>query len=503
MSSIRVTYSGLIAFVVGLISVFSGLVFTLTVTRQLSPEEFGTWSIIGSMIIYFLVIERIISYWTLRQIARNEEVGKTAIITSSSFSLGAIPVYLFLVYIVSGNSNADVNAMILGAILLPVQFIGQTFNVINLAHKPHVTSYALLCFESFKIPAGLLLVYFLDLGLEGAIMAVFIAYIARIAIQVYFARPKLRAKFNFGVLRRWLKFSWLSFYTHLPKSIWGVDIVIYSIITGSVIGLAYYGASMVIAGTLLHAGLISQALYPKLLAKGNYEYIRKNFRLLMYFAIPILGIALVFSRAGLFVLNPLYEIASVVVIILSFKTFFLVLRNVLDSTILGIETIDVERNLSFRKLLKSKLFFVPTRRYIHFGLYIITLVITLSYLKSTTISELELVIWWVTIALAWEIPFFIYLIIKVKKFTNFSFPFVETGKYIGSTLLFILAFFLLSDSIINYEISIFKFLPSLILQLAICIAIYLLTTYVIDKKTRIFFKTILDELIIKKRDPNR
>jgi len=482
-----------------MISVFTGLIFTLTVTRQLSPEEFGTWAIIGSMIMYFLVFERIISFWALRQIARNEQVGKTAIITSSSFSLGAIPVYLLLVYIVSGQSNVDVNIMLFGVILLPVQFIGQTFNVINLAHKPHATSYALLAFEAFKVPAGLVLVYFLDLGLQGAITAVFLAYVGRIGVQAYFAKPKLKGKFNFLIIRRWLKLTWFSIYTHLTTNLWGIDIVIYTIITGSVIGVAYYSASMVIAGTLVHAGLISQALYPKLLAQGSYEHFRKNFRLVMYFAIPLLGISLIFSRPALFALNPLYEIASTIVIILSFKTFFLILRNVLDRTLLGIETIDMDQNLVFSKLLKSKLFFVPTRRYIHFGLYISILVITLLFLNSTTISDLELVTWWAIIALSLEIPFFIYLFLQVKKYTKFSFPYLDSGKYIASTLLFILVFFLISDSIIEYEISIFQFLPGLILQLAICIGIYLLTTYVFDKKTRILFKTVYDELILKKR----
>jgi len=55
LSNIRVTYSGLIAFVIGLLSVGTGLVFTLIITRRLAPEEFGTWALIGTMISYFLI----------------------------------------------------------------------------------------------------------------------------------------------------------------------------------------------------------------------------------------------------------------------------------------------------------------------------------------------------------------------------------------------------------------------------------------------------------------
>ncbi|MDH5415903.1 MAG: hypothetical protein OEW55_01520, partial [Nitrosopumilus sp.] len=63
MNNVRVTYSGLIAFAVALSSVFTGLIFTTIVTRQLSVAEFGTWSLIGNIITYFIIGEGIITYW--------------------------------------------------------------------------------------------------------------------------------------------------------------------------------------------------------------------------------------------------------------------------------------------------------------------------------------------------------------------------------------------------------------------------------------------------------
>jgi len=48
MSGIRVTYSGLIAFVVGILGIITGLVFTMIITRSLTLTEFGSWSVIGS-----------------------------------------------------------------------------------------------------------------------------------------------------------------------------------------------------------------------------------------------------------------------------------------------------------------------------------------------------------------------------------------------------------------------------------------------------------------------
>lgn len=497
LSNIRVTYSGLIGFLVGIISVITGLIFILIVTRRLSPDEFGVWSLIGNMIFYFLITERIISFWTVRQIARDEKVGKTSIVSSTFFSFVSIPLYLVFSYFISIQTNTDSNLMMLGGILIPVQYISQTFANINLAHKPHARSYGLLVFESLKIPTGLGLVYFFDLGVQGAIFTIFLAYVGRIIIQYYFAKPKLEGKFHFKFLKKWMKTSWLPLYSYLTNSIWSIDVVVYSLITGSVIGVAYYSASLAISGILKHSGLISQALYPKLLAKGNFQYIQDNLSRLMFFSIPLLGIAVVFSKPALFALNPAYEEAWIIVIILSFKMFFWVFRDVLDRILLGIETIDVEQNFSFEKLSKSKLFFVPTRKIIHFGLYIISIISVLFVLKDQNLTEFELVQWWAIVGLTLEVPFFIYLFLTVRKSTRISFPYHDAGKYVLGTIIFGIVYFITSDLIIIYEQSIYFFLPRLLIQLIICTGVYLGLTYVIDKKTRVLTKTILSELLKK------
>ena len=295
---------------VGLISVITGLVFTLIVTRRLVPEEFGTWSLIGTMISYFLISEAILDFWTIRQVARGENVGSTSLVSSLFFSFGAIPFYLLLAYVISGESNANLDLLIFGSILIPVLFVSRILTQINTAHKPQKTSYSLLVFEVFKIPTALALVYFLDLGVIGVIISIMIAYLIKIGVQIYFAKPKLKNKFNFSYLKRWIKLSWVALYSAFPRLINSLDVMFYTLITGSVIGIAFYSASLAIAGLVLHSGLITQALYPKLLAKGSRKHINENFSLLMYIGIPLLGITVVFSKPALFALNPAYVESS-------------------------------------------------------------------------------------------------------------------------------------------------------------------------------------------------
>ena len=479
---------------VGLISVITGLVFTLIVTRRLVPEEFGTWSLIGTMISYFLISEAILDFWTIRQVARGENVGRTSLVSSLFFSFGAIPFYLLLAYVISGESNANLDLLIFGSILIPVFFVSRVLTEINTAHKPQKTSYSLLVFEVFKIPTALALVYFLDLGVIGVIISIMIAYLIKIGVQIYFAKPKLKNKFNFSYLKRWIKLSWVALYSAFPRLINSLDVMFYTLITGSVIGIAFYSAAFVISNLVAHSSLISQALFPKLLAKGSHEHINENFSLLMYFAIPLLGLSVIFSKPALFALNPAYIDGTLIVILLSFKTFFLVLDQTLQRILVSIDTVDVEVNPTFRSLLKSNLFHISTVRFIKVGIYLFTFVTTLVLLHTTELDEVFLVTIWALITLIIEIPFFIYMWILTKRYIKFSFPYVSTLKYLGTTLAFGIVFVFASEQIIIYHESIFNFLPTVILMFVICVGIYLLITYLIDNKTKKLFKSIINEI---------
>ena len=207
MSGIRVKYSGLLAFSVGIITVFTGLIFTLTVTRILTVEEFGTWSLIITIIGYLAVSQAVINFWTIRGISRGLEIGKTSFSSSILFSIGLIPIYVAFALLFSENSNAIQSSMILALILAPLYLLSRNLTAINTGFQPHVTSYSLLVFEMGRIPAALIFVYFLNLGLDGAIFALFVAQLIQVLFQIYLARSKLRTKFQFHFLKKWLKLS--------------------------------------------------------------------------------------------------------------------------------------------------------------------------------------------------------------------------------------------------------------------------------------------------------
>jgi len=498
LSNIRVTYSGLISFIIGISSVFTGLVYILIVTRTLTANEFGTWSLIGTMIGYFIISERVISYWTTRQVARDEKVGNTSLISSLGFSMGAIPLYLAVVYLISQQSDASLEPMLIGAVLIPVFFIGEAIQSINLGHMPQATGYGLLGFEIVKIPAALVLVYFLELGVVGAIFASLAAYIIRIGIQLYFARSQLKGKFSLSILKRWARISWIPLYSNIARFFKSSDILVYSIITGSVIGVAYYAVAMTLDKIIHISDSISRALYPKLIATGEHSYIKENLGLQMYFAIPLLTLSVLFAKPAMFALNPIYIDVAIIAIVLSFRMFFSEFNGIFGKILQGIDKVDVENNPKFSSLLKSKIFFVFTVKNVRGGVQLVAIIIVLVFLNSIGFSELELVTWWAITSLSIEIPVVIFMWLYVRKFVKSFFPYTRIAKFIVASLAFTAVFFVTSDSIIEYKISIYDFLPGVIAQLAICAGIYLFVTYIIDKKIRFLFKSMIKEIISKK-----
>ncbi len=470
-----------------------GLAFTIIVTRQLEPQEFGIWAIIGRMLGYSIITEVIISYWSVRQIARNEPIGKTSIISSSLFSVGSIPIYVICVYLFSDVNDAFFSSMLLATILIPVMFIRGTLHSINFGHMPHATSIGIAVFQLLKIPCSLGLVFFLDLGLNGVIIAIFIAYLGEIAVQLRYAIPKLSVSLNFSYLKNWIKQSWIPMYATISNVMAILDVIIFTIITGSIIGVAYYAAAAVVANLVARTGSIHKALYPKLLASGSREHINENFILILYFAIPLLFITIIFPKHILFVLNSEYAHMGMAVTFLSLHAFFYMITTFFNRTLLGIEDVDVEKRPSPSQLFRSKLFLISSISNIRHVLYIGTLA-TLLY-AFQDLSDTELVNMWSMIALAFSIPFLIYSGILVRRYAILPTPYVPILKYLIGGISIAITFVFTNEYVVVFESNIYSYLPNLILELMLCCVVYVGVTYAIDRKTRNLFKLVALETL--------
>ena len=67
---LRIAYAGSIQIISQFSSLFTGLLFVIIVTRNLTVAEFGLWQVLGSVLGLALLPVAPINYWNVRQVAR-------------------------------------------------------------------------------------------------------------------------------------------------------------------------------------------------------------------------------------------------------------------------------------------------------------------------------------------------------------------------------------------------------------------------------------------------
>jgi len=495
VSSIRVTYSGLIGLVIGLSSVITGMIFILIVTRSLTPEELGTWGLVGGLITYVIILEPMISYWATRETARGTESGKTAVISSGIFSIVGILAFIVIAFFVSESVDVDTDILFFATLIIPFSFLNRTLSSIALGSKPHVNSYGVIIFDIAKIPTGLIFVYFMELGVYGAILSLAIAYIPSIIILVILLRNKLQNNFNKDFIKNWIKRAWLPSYIKFPNMV-VLDVLIFSLITGSVVGLSYWVAAFTIGTAVRHSSQITRAVYPKLLSGGRKEYLQSNLIILIYFAFLFMAIAITFSKQALFILNPVYDVAVTAVIFITLFSFIKMLGSSFTLALQGIEKVDTTQSTQ-KDYLKSKLFYLPSIRLIRRAVYLSTLGIGLFLLIQSNASQIDLVVYWAIILFVVEIPFTIYYYYLVRKNFPLYIDLISVTKYLAISSGVFSGIYLLMNEYLEYNSNIFEFIPILCFYLFLGIFSYLGLTYLSDKKTRKLFNSII-HVIFKK-----
>ena len=484
----------MISFIIGIVSVFTGLVFTLIVTRQLSQEEFGTWALIGGLTTYALILRPVISFWSVREIARGEKSGKTAILSTNLIAIIGVMIYLVIAFFFGEQTDVDKTILLFAAILIPVEFVRNELSRIAQGSQPQVEEYGVMAFELTKIPVALVLIYFLDMGLVGLIITSVIATLSSITILLIRTFDHLRGKFNKKYLKKWFKLFWLPLYPNIATVINVSDVVIFTIFTGSAAGLAYWAAAMAVSRLVNNSAKIGKAVYPKLLSGAKKEYFEKNLTLVFYVSFPLSAMSLAYAKPALFALNPLYDTAIMVVMFLIPMIFLRMLSEIFRGALSGIEKVDTNENSTFKDYLKSKLFFLPTLWNIQRGVYLGSLVVMLMIFVPIIEAEVDLVMYWAIVALSTQIPYTVYLYVLVKKEFKPKLDAKTALKYLLTSIFVFSSMYLLIEEFLEYKESIFEFLPEFLIFVALGIISYFAITYVIDSKTRIIFKSVIAEI---------
>ena len=491
MSEIRPTYSGLITVIITVFSVFTSLAFSIIITRNLSQTEFGLWGALGSLIVYGMILDPIVGYWITRETARNENSQKTAILFNQTLSFGGIIIFVIVIFLLGVNDNLDYEILLLLIFLIPTKYLLKILNTINFGWKPQNNSYGMFISEITKIIVGLVFIFHFQMGLAGLILTLLVSYLANIIVLSVLSREKLTYGIQLKYIKKWIKNSFISLYDRLKTIVYESDKILVAIMMDSVIAVSYFMAAMIVASLVTYSTSISQVVYGKLLSGSKTDFLKDTLSLHFFIALPLVSISIIFAEIGMRILNPIYEIASIVVIVLTIKSFFQSFRSAFSYYILGSEDVD-KYSVNARKYIKSSLVYVPTLSLIQYLAYIVLLFLVL-FLMKDELSDINVAVYWSVVSLIVTIPGTVYFWILAKKKTHLVFDLKRIIKFsiialgvFGSTYFFIPDQFTETSS---FEL-IFKLLPLILFSLGMYFGLII----IVDNKIRLLLKLIFNEI---------
>jgi hypothetical protein len=241
------------------------------------------------------------------------------------------------------------------------------------------------------------------------------------------------------------------------------------------------------------------ALYPKLLAEKKREDVTVALKMVLMFAVPMVAVAIVLSNSYVTLLRPDYPDAYLVLIVLAVDTLVSVISGMYSSVVFGMESVDEKERISFRELVKSRIFVAFSLPFVHSAIalpttyYVLTVYAFHQPLAAAlTVSIVNAVARFIT---------FIILFALVRKMIKIDIPWKSIGKYVLASAVAAVVLFLLPHSAIPATATsmekVFGILQTLILT-GVGGGTYLAILMAIDKEARTLPKAILQEVRGKK-----
>ena len=364
---IRLQYSGFVIFTIQVLSLITGIIFTLLLTRSMSKVQFGIWTNIFDYTGYFVLFSGLLPFWATRFVARGKKgTVKTAVLAQLLIAVIAVVIYFPVIVLISTAIGTEAYLLIyfIAGLYVLTYYMITVFESTLQSARPQAVGYGLLIEEIVKVSVALVLILGFRQLFLGAILALVVSCIVQILYYGYLLSDEFKEEVNWGYLKEWLKGS-----TAIAYSAIGGQLVAFVFILLFVYGgpdtRAYYQAAFTFTTIIGYSASLAYALYPKLLANScSDEQVGVSFRTVLMLAIPFATITMVMSTAFLTVLKVNYSVAWPVLIALTIDTLVVLIYSFYSSCVMGKEAFDAEGKISIRKLVRSKIFKVFTIPYI-------------------------------------------------------------------------------------------------------------------------------------------
>ena len=502
----RLVRSGLVLFLSRMVSVVTGLAFTIMITRNVPDVEYGVWTnVTNDVVAYFTLLSNVVPFWIIRFFARGyKDSARTGVcanlllgVISASIYVLIVPFLLPLLHI----SSDYLPVYLLASIHVIEIYLVSAFQPILRVAKIETLGYGLLLEEIVRVGLGYWFIMHMGMGLQGAMLALICAFLVQVMVYVYIGRENLRGRIEWVYVKEWVKGSTANLYNIVGYRVAAFAPIMLIIVCGEEVGLkarAFYGASYQIASVINYATFLVFALYPRLLMRRDPKDVSESFKLLFMFVLPMMAGVIAFADSFLVILGKRvikgelvdYSVAAPILRLLAPSMLALTVSQVLNSIIFGAEKFDLEARIPLKKLVRSKIFAVFTLPYIKAlivlpALYFVLSTFNVNLAVDSVQQAVAASFYFVQLLLAAEIILLIVRVILTRRMITFPFPWKNLLKYsLAST---IMAVFLL---LIDHPTKI----STVLLYTVIAGAIYFAILLAIDEDARFLFKSILEEI---------
>jgi O-antigen/teichoic acid export membrane protein len=447
---IRLQYSGLIIFAAKLLSVATGMVFNLLLTREdiggITKAQYGVWANVFDLIAYFMLLSGALPFWTTRFVARGKKgAAKTGLVANLILALVSVAIYVPLVPLLTGalaTSQYMILYFVASAQVINLYAINIMESCLR-SVKPHAVGYGLLIEEVVKVSLAYLLIVRYQFGLLGAMLSL----IAAVSIQiVYYLRlmwTDLKQRIQWDYVREWLKGSTVNIYNVIGNQI-AAFVFIWLFSIGSAAARGNYQAAATIANIVGYSSFLAFALYPKLLAKNSLEDVTDSLRMVLMFAIPMAAGAMAISESFLVILDAPYGEAAPILFLLALDALVLTISQFYTFVFWGVEKLDEEAKIPLKQLVKSSIFKVFSLPYIYAMITLPT-----AYYVLTTFAAgqpVQAAIYVTAINMAARIAMFFVLYAIMRTSVRIVVPWKSIGKYVFASAVMASVLYLLPHS---------------------------------------------------------
>jgi O-antigen/teichoic acid export membrane protein len=434
---LRVHYSGFIIFSAQILSVITGVIFTLLLTRNMTQTEYGVWNNIFDVGTYFTLASGLFPFWAMRFVARRKEGAvKTGLLANLVVALVAAAVYVPIVFPVTMafQSQAFIVIYLVASLQVVNLYLITMLESCLRAVKPQAIGYGLLIEEVVKVAFALLLIVGLHQLFIGAMLSLIVATAVQALYYIRLLAPELRERVKWGYLGQWVKGSIANVYSAIGAQL--VAFIFILLFVSPVFGKAArgdYAAAATFANVIGYASFLSFALYPKLLARNCSENeVGLTFKTVLMLAIPMAVVTLTMPQSLLIILNVSYGTASPILVLLTVDTLIVLIAQFYSYCLMGTEHLDEEGKISLNKLVRSKIFKIFTLPYIQAA---IALPIAYYMLTQLPISSpVQAVLYVITINIGVHITTFLGLYTIMRKSTRIAVAWRSIGKYILASI---------------------------------------------------------------------